>query len=82
MLPAEREAKVREIICEVLELEDHELTLTGQFRDEYGADSMNAVEIQTNIENELEVEIARENLNRMVDLRSVLEVLETAKAVE
>ncbi|MGW2046479.1 acyl carrier protein [Streptomyces sp. NPDC001858] len=80
MLPAEREARVREIICEVLELDDSELTLDARFGDEYGADSMNAIEILSNIETGLGVEIERRELNRMVDLRTVLQVLETAKA--
>ncbi|MER8072085.1 phosphopantetheine-binding protein [Streptomyces sp. NPDC094034] len=80
MLPAEREEKVREIICDVLELEGEELTAAGRFREEYGADSMNAVEIQSQIEVALDMEIPREDLRRMVDLKTVLEILETAKA--
>ncbi|MEU6480128.1 acyl carrier protein [Streptomyces sp. NPDC047017] len=80
MLPAEREAKVRQIICDVLELEEEELTPTGRFREDYGADSMNAVEIQSKIEVALDIEIAREDLKRIVDLKTVLEILETAKA--
>ncbi|MFE2144150.1 acyl carrier protein [Streptomyces sp. NPDC059456] len=80
MLPAEREAKVREIICDVLELEEEELTPAGRFREDYGADSMNAVEIQSQIEVALDIEIARDDLKRMVDLETVLEILETARA--
>ncbi|MFK0023099.1 acyl carrier protein [Streptomyces sp. NPDC090798] len=80
MLSAEREARVREIICDILELEEDELTLTGRLREDYGADSMNAVEIQSHIEVEFDIEIAREDLKRMVDLKTVLELLDTAKA--
>lgn len=80
MLPAEREAKIRQIICDVLEVEEEELTPTGLFREDYGADSMNAVEIQSKIEVALDIKIAREDLKRIVDLKTVLEILETAKA--
>lgn len=80
MLSVEREARVREIICGILEVEEAELTLTGRLREDYGADSMNAVEIQSRIEVEFNIEIAREDLQRMVDLKTVLELLDTAKA--
>ncbi|MFJ1610695.1 acyl carrier protein [Streptomyces sp. NPDC088253] len=80
MLSAEREVRVREIICDILELEEDELILTGRLREDYGADSMNAVEIQSRIEVEFDIEIAREDLKRMVDLKTVLELLDTAKA--
>ncbi|WP_284506149.1 acyl carrier protein [Streptomyces cellostaticus] len=71
---------VREIICNVLELEEGELSPSGRFREDYGADSMNAVEIQSQIEVALDVEIERDDLRRMVDLATVLAILETAKA--
>lgn len=80
MLPAEREARVREIICEVLELDDSELTLDGRFGDDYGADSLNAIEILIDIETDLGVEIDRGVVERMVDLRSILQILEAATA--
>jgi acyl carrier protein len=80
VLSVEREARVREIICGILEVEEAELTLTGRLREDYGADSMNAVEIQSRIEVEFNIEIAREDLQRMVDLKTVLELLDTAKA--
>ncbi|MFD4947201.1 acyl carrier protein [Streptomyces sp. NPDC058239] len=80
MLSVEGEARVREIICDILEVGEDELTLTGRLREDYGADSMNAVEIQSQIEVEFDIEIAREDLNRMVDLKTVLELLDTAKA--
>ncbi|MFI6409692.1 acyl carrier protein [Streptomyces sp. NPDC050548] len=80
MPSAEREAMVREIICGILEMEEDELTLTGQFLEDYGADSMNAIEIVSRIEVVFGIEIAREDLKRMVDLKTVLELLDTAKA--
>ena len=46
----ERIEEVREIISEVLELEPGELTDDGSFVEDYGADSLRAIEILAQLE--------------------------------
>ncbi|MEV6399596.1 acyl carrier protein [Streptomyces sp. NPDC051907] len=72
-------AAVRAIIIDVLELEDDELTETSLFIEDHGADSLGAIEILSRIEAELGVVIPQEELVKLTNLESVLEVLATAE---
>jgi len=67
--------ELREIVAEILELEPQELTDTGHFMDDYGADSLRAIEMLARIEKRYRVEIPQSELPAMKDLRSVYEVV-------
>ncbi|NNJ05529.1 acyl carrier protein [Streptomyces sp. PKU-MA01144] len=72
-------AKIKEIVCEILELEEEEVTAEGLFNDEYGADSLRAIEILGALEREFGVVIEQAELVRMTNLQGVYDVLaETA----
>jgi acyl carrier protein len=71
----ERIEEVREIITEVLELEPGELTDDGNFVEEYGADSLRAIEILAQLEKKYGVEIPQTELPKMTDLNAVMQVL-------
>ena len=73
------EAQVRAIVADALELEE-ELTSTGLFVDEYGADSLAAIELLSTLEKTFGVTIEQDELPRMVNLEAVLEVLSRAAA--
>lgn len=63
--------QIREIVLDVLELEDDELTLTSSFQDEHDADSLRAIEILARIEKQLGVEIPQSDLPKMENLQAV-----------
>jgi acyl carrier protein len=67
--------ELREIVAEVLELETWELTDTGDFVEEYGADSLRAIEILARIEKRYSVEIPQKELPNMKDLDAVYGVV-------
>ncbi|PFG49919.1 acyl carrier protein [Amycolatopsis sulphurea] len=72
-------AKIKEIVCEILELEEDEVTDEGLFTEEYGADSLRAIEILGALEREFGVVIDQAELARMSHLRGVYDVVsETA----
>ncbi|UED85090.1 acyl carrier protein [Streptomyces profundus] len=73
----ERFGKIKEIVCEILELEEDEVTAEGLF-EEYGADSLRAIEILASLEREFNVVIDQSELAEMVNLNAVVKVVEVA----
>ncbi len=79
MTTAERQDRIKEIICDILELEENEVTLTSHFVEDHGADSLRAIEILASLEKEFGVVIDQSELARMINLEAVFQVLsETA----
>ena len=70
--------KIKEIICEILEIEEDEVTAEGLFKEDYGADSLRAIEILAALEKEFGVVIDQAELSRMVNLAGVVEVVTEA----
>jgi acyl carrier protein len=71
----EKFAKIKEIVCDILELEENEVTNDGQFQEDYGADSLRAIEILAALEKEFGVLIDQSELERMVNLDGVYAVV-------
>ncbi len=71
-----RTHELREIVAEVLEVETDELTDTGDFVEDYEADSLRAIEILARIEKRYRVEIPQSELAAMRTLAGVGEVLD------
>ncbi|MCP2163198.1 acyl carrier protein [Goodfellowiella coeruleoviolacea] len=74
----ERISKIKEIVCEILELDESEVTNTSLFVDDHGADSLGSIEILASLEKAFGVTIEQSELPRMVNLDGVYEV--TAEA--
>ncbi|WP_369200081.1 acyl carrier protein [Streptomyces sp. PU-14G] len=70
-----RRDEVKELVCELLELDPSEVTDTSSFVD-HGADSLMLIEILAGLEKRFDVVVAQSEVPRMVDLRGVYEVLE------
>jgi acyl carrier protein len=71
VIVGQRLEELREIVAEVLELEPEEITDAADFVDEYGADSLRAIEILARIEKRYRVEIPQSELPKMQNLRAV-----------
>lgn len=71
----ERYEQLREIIAEVLEVETDELTDTGDFAEEYQADSLRAIEILARIDKEFKVEIPQSELPELRNLKATYEAV-------
>jgi len=68
--------EIREIVADVLEMEPQEITDTGDFREEYDADSIRAIEILSRLEKKYKVEIPQSELPKMQNLKAVYAVVE------
>jgi len=67
--------ELREIVAEVLELEPDEIAETGDFVEQYDADSMRAIEILSRIEKRYKIEIPQRELPQMQNLAAVYTVV-------
>ncbi|SEG68531.1 acyl carrier protein [Actinacidiphila yanglinensis] len=72
----ERRTQVKELVCELLELDEPEVTDTSSFVDVHEADSLMLIEILAGLEKRFNVVIAQSEVPRMVNMRGVYEVLE------
>ena len=72
MTPEERQLEeLRDMVAEVLELEPDELSDTGDFMNDYEADSLRAIEILARIEKLYKVEIPQSELPELRNLKAV-----------
>jgi acyl carrier protein len=63
--------ELREMVAEVLELEPEELSDTGDFMEDYEADSLRAIEILARIDKMYKVEIPQAELPELRNLKAV-----------
>jgi acyl carrier protein len=70
-----RLAELREIVAEVLEIDEDELRDDGDFVEEYDADSLRAIEILARIEKKYHIDIPQSELARMRNLAAVQDVV-------
>ena len=74
-----RQAKIKSIVCDILELDDDEVTGTSLFKEDHDADSLRAIEILASLEKEFHVVIDQSELSRMVNLEGVHTVVAEAQ---
>jgi acyl carrier protein len=75
-LAEERRRKIKDIVCEILEVEPSEVTPTSLFREDHEADSLRAIEILAALERNFGVTIDQADLSRMVNLEGVYAVVD------
>jgi len=76
----ERKVQIKDIVCEILEIDPEEVTETSLFKDDHGADSLRAIEILANLERTFGVTIDQADLSRMTNLQNVYTVVDEAAA--
>ena len=73
--------RMKEIIAEQLSAEADGITLETSFKEDLGADSLDLFELVMALEDEFEVEIPSEDLEKLATVGDVVEYL-TAKGIE
>ncbi|HEU4421984.1 MAG TPA: acyl carrier protein [Pilimelia sp.] len=63
--------ELRELVAEVLEVEPEELSDSGDFVEDYEADSLRAIEILARIDKRYKVEIPQAELPELRNLKAV-----------
>ncbi|WP_042431784.1 acyl carrier protein [Streptacidiphilus anmyonensis] len=74
-ITADEKQQIKDIVCDILELEEDEITEESLFVEEHDADSMRLIEILSSLELNLKVTIEQSELARMVNLAGVYEVV-------
>ncbi|MCM2387924.1 acyl carrier protein [Streptomyces albipurpureus] len=74
----ERRETIKEIVCDILEIEPDDVTSTSRFKEDHDADSLRAIEILASLEKTFNVVINQSELGRMVNLDGVYEVVAEA----
>ncbi len=75
MSKEERLENIKEIVCDILELEETEVTQTSLFKEDHNADSLRAIEILATLEKEYQIKIPQAELTKMVNLDGVYGVV-------
>lgn len=75
-----RDEQIKDIVCDILEIDPAEVTELSLFKEEHGADSLRAIEILAGLEREFDITIDQADLSRMVNLKGVREVVSEAPA--
>ena len=70
--------KLRDIIVEVLNVDETEVTMESTFIDDLGADSLDVFQIITGIEEEFDIEIPNEEAEKIVTVGDAVEQIKKA----
>lgn len=71
------EERVRNIICDQLAVEPEKVTLTANFIDDLGADSLDIVELVMTMEEEFDLDIPDEDAEKMKTVGDVIKYIGT-----
>ena len=67
--------KVRDLLVSELLLDESEVTLTAELKDDLGIDSLAVVDLATSIEEEFDIEIPDEDLENMKTVGDIVDYL-------
>ena len=70
--------KLRDIIVEVLNVDENEVTMESTFIDDLGADSLDVFQIIMGIEEEFDIEIPNEEAEKIVTVVDAVEQIKKA----
>ena len=70
--------KLKQIIVEVLNVDENEITMDTTFIDDLGADSLDVFQIIMGIEEEFDIEIPTESAEKIVTVQDAVEQIKNA----
>lgn len=77
MSPEEIEAKVKELICQQLEVSEEQLKPESSFTDDLKADSLAVVELVLALEQEFKLEIPDEDTEQIKTVKDALDYIKS-----
>lgn len=69
--------KIKELLADELGIEAEEITEATSFKDDLGADSLDLFELVTNLEDEYDIEIPAEELEKLTTVGKVIDYLKS-----
>lgn len=67
--------KIKAILADQLNIDASEITEASSFKDDLGADSLDLFELVTNLEEEYDIEVPAEELEKLTTVGKVVEYL-------
>lgn len=77
MTPEEIEAKVKELICQQLEVSEEQVKAEASFVDDLKADSLAVVELVLALEQEFDIEIPDEDTEQIKTVKNAIDYIKT-----
>lgn len=71
--------KIRQILCEQLDIEEDEVTMDSNIAMDLGADSLDVVDLVMTIEDEFEIEVPDEEVENIKTVGDVVNYIEANK---
>jgi acyl carrier protein len=71
--------KIRQILCEQLDVEEDDITLESNIAEDLGADSMDVVDLIMSIEDEFEIEVPDDKVEGIKTVGDVVGYIESVK---
>ncbi len=71
--------KIRNILCEQLDIEEDTVTMESNIAEDLGADSMDVVDLIMSIEDEFEIEVPDEKIESIKTVGDVVNYIEQMK---
>lgn len=68
--------KIREIICDLLEIDPEEITMDSVLRDDLGADSLDLADMVSTLEEEFDLSVADEDIEHILTVADVVRYVE------
>lgn len=68
--------KVREILCDRLDLEEDSVTMDSNIMEDFGADSLDVVDLVMSLEDEFNIEIPDEEIENVKTVGDVVRYIE------
>jgi acyl carrier protein len=71
--------KIRQILCDQLDIEESQVTMESNIAEDLGADSLDVVDLIMSIEDEFEIEVPDDNVESIKTVGDVVNFIESAK---
>lgn len=71
--------KIREILCDQLDLNEDDVTMSSDLQDDLGADSLDMVDLVMTIEDEFELDVDDENVEGIKTVGDIVHYIEGNK---
>lgn len=71
--------KIRQILCDQLDIEEEDITMESDIAADLGADSLDVVDLIMSIEDEFEIEVPDEQVENIRTVGDVVNYIESVK---
>lgn len=74
----EAQDEIKDIVCDILEVDPEEVTGTSLFKEDHDADSLRAIEIVAALERRFGIDIPQSDMAGIVNMRGVIDAVTAA----